>query len=218
MKTIALEQWKLMFIAASDAIAENEKYLNELDSLIGDGDHGSSIRRGFEAVRSVITTSDFRSIGDLFSKVGMEMLQEIGGAIGPLLGSFFTSAGKNARDLTEVDLQIWSGMFSTGVAKVRNFGKASPGDKTMVDALQPASEAFENAAQINLSILIAFQNAVTSARQGADKTSDMVAKFGRAKFLGERALGHQDPGANSIFFILNAMNNVLTDFDKRNSQ
>ena len=153
MKTIDLDQWVRIFIAAADAIAAREKNLNELDSLIGDGDHGSSISRGFEAARSIVTSSTFVSVGDLFSKVGSEMLQGIGGAIGPLLGSFFTAASKNAKDLTEVDLRTWSAMFAAGVAKVRLFGKALPGDKTMSDALQPACDAFEEASQSNLTLL-----------------------------------------------------------------
>jgi dihydroxyacetone kinase-like protein len=217
MKTITLDHWKLMFITACDAIAEKEKYLNELDNLIGDGDHGTSLHRGFEAARSVINTSDMTTVGDLFTKVGSEMLQGIGGAIGPLLGSFFTACARDARDLTEVDLQTWSEMFAAGIAKVRLFGKASPGDKTMIDALQPASEAFAAAVLLNLPLLLAFENAVSAARQGADKTANMVAKYGRAKYLGERGLGHQDPGANSVFFMLNAMTEALTDIDKRNS-
>jgi dihydroxyacetone kinase-like protein len=215
MKTITLAQWKRMLLAACDRIIENEKFLNELDSLIGDGDHGSSMRRGFEAARKIITTYEVNTVGELFSKIGSEMLEGIGGAIGPLLGSFFSACAKNARALTEVDLQTWVGMFKTGVEKVRVFGKASPGDKTMLDALQPAADAFDEAVRSQLSILAAFQNATAAARQGADQTAGMVAKFGRAKFLGERAVGHQDPGANSVCFILEAMAEALASMDSR---
>ena len=211
MQTTSLEQWKVLILAACDAIVENESHLNELDSLIGDGDHGTSMSRGFGAVRKSLTSSEFASIGDLFTRAGYELLQEIGGAIGPLMGSFFVAAARNAKDLQEIDLNTWTGMFSAGVDKIGAFGKASPGDKTILDALLPAQKAFEEAAHLGLTWQAAFHNAAMAARQGADQTAGMVAKFGRAKFLGERSLGHQDPGANSIYIILKAMEDSFED-------
>jgi dihydroxyacetone kinase-like protein len=214
MQTTSLEQWKVLMLAACAAVVENESYLNELDSLIGDGDHGTSMSRGFGAVRLILTSSGFVSIGDLFTKVGYEILQDIGGAIGPLIGSFFIATARKAKDLQEVDLKTWSCMFSAGVEKVRSFGKAAPGDKTILDALIPADKAFEEAAHLGLTWQAAFHNAAMAARQGADQTAGMVAKFGRAKFLGERSVGHQDPGANSIYIILKAMEDTFEEFLK----
>ena len=214
MKTITLDQWKVVLTEVGDVIAAKEKHLNELDSLIGDGDHGSSMKRGFEAVRSLIAESSHTNVGELFSGVGAVLLQEIGGAVGPLLGSFFTAAARQARDLHEVDLAVWSAMFAAGVAKVRQFGKASPGDKTMLDALQPACDAFETANRQSLPLQDAFRKAAGEARLGAEHTAGWVAKFGRAKFLGERAIGHQDPGATSIYFMLDAMAEALSRMEE----
>jgi len=214
MKTITLDQWKVALTAVGDAIAAQEKHLNELDSLIGDGDHGSSMKRGFEAVRSLIAVSSYTTVGELFSGVGSVLLQEIGGAVGPLLGSFFTAAARQARELNEVDLAVWSAMFTAGVAKVRQFGKASPGDKTMLDALQPACDAFEIANRQSLPLQDAFRKAAGEARLGAEHTAGWVAKFGRAKFLGERAIGHQDPGATSIYLMLDAMAEALSRMEE----
>ena len=209
MKTITIDQWKEIFVTIADTIATHEMELNDLDSLIGDGDHGSSMHRGFEAVRSNIAEASFASVGALFTQVGKVMLFEIGGAIGPLLGSFYSAAGKQAGEITETDLPAWTAMFAAGTARIQSFGKAQPGDKTIMDALQPAWEAFNEAAKPGLPLELAFKNAATAARLGADKTEGMVAKFGRAKFLGARAVGHQDPGANSIAIILYAMTEAL---------
>jgi alpha-glucosidase len=214
MKTITINQWKELFLAVADAIAAQEKRLNELDSLIGDGDHGSSIKRGFDAVKASISDSSFGSVGELFSRVGVVILQETGGAIGPLLGSFYMDAAKGTRGLMETDLQVWSGMFSSGVDRISHLGKAQPGDKTLLDALLPAAEVFKEAFGLGFPLVFAFRNAACAARRGADLTGSMVAKFGRAKFLGERALGHQDPGANSIFLMLDAMADALARMDR----
>jgi dihydroxyacetone kinase phosphoprotein-dependent L subunit len=214
MNAIHLNQWKEIIIEVAQTISTHEKKLNDLDSLIGDGDHGSSMKRGFEAVRASISESSFASVGELFSKIGSVMMWEIGGAIGPLLGSFFLAAAKPAKDITETDLSIWSVMFTAGVDRIRAFGKAQCGDKTILDALQPAHEAFLEASHLELPVGFAFRNAAQAARTGADLTSSMVAKFGRAKFLGERSLGHQDPGANSMYFMLNAMADALARLDE----
>jgi dihydroxyacetone kinase-like protein len=213
MKTITIDQWKDIFLTIADSIAAHEKELNDLDNLIGDGDHGSSMHRGFEAVRANIAEASFASVGALFSQVGKVMLFEIGGAIGPLLGSFFTAAGKQAGEAAEMDLTGWTAMFAAGIARIQTFGKAQPGDKTILDALQPAYEAFQEAARQELPLELAFRNAAMSARLGADQTESMVAKFGRAKFLGSRAVGYQDPGANSIALILLAMSSALKRFE-----
>lgn len=209
MKTITIDQWKDIFITIADTIAAHEKELNDLDSLIGDGDHGSSMHRGFEAVRENISEASFASVGALFAQVGKVMLFEIGGAIGPLLGSFFSAAGKQAGEAAETDLAGWAAMVAAGIARIQTFGKAQPGDKTILDALQPACEALQEAARQELALELAFQKAAIAARLGADQTENMVAKFGRAKFLGSRAVGHQDPGANSIALTLFAMASAL---------
>lgn len=214
MNVIYLNQWQEIINEVAHTIAAHEKNLNNLDSLIGDGDHGSSMKRGFDAARAITSDTSFNSVGEFFSKIGSVMMGEIGGAIGPLLGSFFLAAAGPAKDKTATDLATWSEMFTTGVGRIHAFGKAERGDKTILDALQPASEAFQDAFRLELPLGLAFRNAAEAARTGADLTSGMVARFGRAKFLGERALGHQDPGANSMFFMLNAMADTIVRLDE----
>ena len=158
--------------------------------------------------------SSFTSVGDMFSKIGMVMMSEIGGAIGPLLGSFFMALAKPAMEFNETDLSVWTIMFKAGVDRVSLFGKAKPGEKTMLDALYPAAAAFQEAVNLDLPLGFSFRNAAQAARAGADETSGMVAKFGRAKFLGERSLGYQDPGANSIVIMLDAMVEALSGMDE----
>jgi dihydroxyacetone kinase phosphoprotein-dependent L subunit len=214
MKTVHLDQWKYVLVEVAEAIAAHEKDLNALDSLIGDGDHGSSMKRGFEAAKTVVSETSFASIGELFSKISRAMISQTGGAIGPLLGSFFSAAVKPAKDLTEIDLSTWSLMFSAGVDRISSFGKAKTGDKTILDALQPASDTFQEAVRLDLPMGLAFRNATAAAQDGADLTSEMIAKFGRAKFLGERSLGHPDPGANSMALMLGAMAESLFQLDQ----
>lgn len=209
MEIINLDQWIAIFNCVAESIAINEEYLNKLDSMIGDGDHGTSINRGFESVKAKIRDSTFTSVDELFSKVGSVLFQEVGGAIGPLIGTFFMTMGKTVQDRKEINLTLWTLMFSEGVDHIRNLGKAQLGDKTIIDALQPALVSLKEASCQGLSLELAFRNAALAARMGADQTSSMVAKFGRAKFVGPRSLSHQDPGANSIWIILNTMAEVL---------
>lgn len=218
MKAITIEQWKEVLMHIADTLAVHEAELNDLDSLIGDGDHGSSIHRGFEAVQVMINQRIFSSVGELFTQVGKVLLFDIGGAIGPLLGSFFTAAGKQAGEITETDLPTWAEMFTAGVTHVQSIGKAQLGDKTILDALLPASDTFQKASTMGKPMILAFQEAAASARQGADQTEGMVAKFGRAKFLGSRAIGHQDPGANSMALMLAAMFEAFRRYEDVDSE
>ena len=171
------------------AMAEEQRdYLTKLDSNIGDADHGINLTIGFRAVTKNLPEWENENLSSLFKKVGMTLLGKVGGAAGPLYGGFFMKFGEPAVDKDEVTFAEFVEMLKKGVELVETRGKAVVGDKTMVDTLRPALDA-----------LFA---AVEAAEKGRDSTIPLIAKKGRALRLGERAIGHLDPGATSSHLIL----------------
>ncbi|MGT2715354.1 dihydroxyacetone kinase subunit DhaL [Streptococcus respiraculi] len=181
------------------AMIEIERdYLTSLDSNIGDGDHGINLSIGFRDVSKQLENFDKTSetISSLFKKVGMSLLGKVGGASGPLYGSFFLKMGTAAQNKSEVTFAEFVDMYSAGVTAVQNRGKAELGDKTMIDALLPAMEYLTQHKETE-DVVAVMQEALTLMKQGAESTDNIVAKKGRALRLGERAIGHRDPGAES---------------------
>jgi dihydroxyacetone kinase-like protein len=163
--------------------------------------------RGFAAVEKKLQGASIPDIAALFKLVGMTLLSTVGGAAGPLYGGFFLELGKSATGkatLTAADLQA---ILTNGLADIQRRGKAQPGDKTMVDALSPAVIALQSAADGDLGS--ALQRAAAAAKEGADRTVPLQARKGRASYLGERSIGHQDPGATSCWLLLKALAEVL---------
>lgn len=185
-------------------VLEQEKaLLTELDAPIGDSDHGANMARGFGAVRAKLVGLDRGDIGALLKTVGMTLLSTIGGASGPLYGTLFLEAGKQAAGAAALDLAAWTSCLEAGLAGLQRRGKAVPGDKTMVDALGPAIAALKAAEGATLAD--ALGRAAEAARRGAEATTPLVARKGRASYLGERSVGHQDPGATSSWFLLRSL-------------
>jgi dihydroxyacetone kinase-like protein len=192
-----------MFVYVSNKIMESKDVLTQADKAIGDGDHGIGMARGFEAVGQKLETQSFTSIGEMFKSVGMTLMTSIGGAAGAVFGTFFRGAGKNAGDQSELDSQTLSLALQDGLQAVKDRGKAKPGDKTMVDALEPAAV---KSVELNAAPLDEALSEITeAARQGMEKTKQMVATLGKAKTLGERSLGHADPGSLSTYLIFKYM-------------
>lgn len=185
-------------------MAENRDYLIELDAAIGDADHGANMDRGFRAVREKLSGLSDADIGAVLKATGMTLVSTVGGAGGPLYGTFFLQAGMKTTGKTELNLVEWAGTLQAAVEGVMQRGKAEPGDKTMVDALQPAVSALQHACQQNTPLDQALQESAEAARQGMEGTIPLVARKGRASYLGERSAGHQDPGATSSYLILKA--------------
>jgi dihydroxyacetone kinase-like protein len=185
-------------------IAENREYLIELDAAIGDADHGANMDRGFQAVLKKLPEVTDKDIGSIFKTVGMALVSTVGGAGGPLYGTFFLQAGAQTAGKTELSLADWAAALEAAVNGVVMRGKASPGDKTMLDALLPAVEALKKSAQADKSIPSGLQASAEAARQGMLATIPLVARKGRASYLGERSAGHQDPGATSSYLLLKA--------------
>ncbi|RSS76728.1 dihydroxyacetone kinase subunit DhaL [Streptomyces sp. WAC06614] len=184
------------WMAATAAAVEREAArLTELDSPIGDADHGSNLLRGFTAVESALTSDPPTSPGALLQVAGRTLISTVGGASGPLYGTLLRRAGKELGDSTEVSDEQLRAALRTGVDAVAQLGGAAPGDKTMLDALGPGVAA----------LATSYRAAADAAEHGALATVPMQARKGRASYLGERSIGHQDPGATSSALLLGAL-------------
>ncbi len=183
-------------------VAENRTYLTELDSAIGDADHGINMDRGFHAVLEKVDGLETRDIGAAFKAVGMTLISKVGGAAGPLYGTFFLQLGAVTAGKEAIAVDELAAALEAGVAGIQRLGKAEPGDKTMVDALLPARDALRAAANDGLSVGVAVARAAEAAEAGMLATVPLVARKGRASYLGERSAGHQDPGATSTYLLL----------------
>ncbi len=189
-----------------DVVHEQSEYLTELDSAIGDADHGTNLTRGMDAVMAAVG-GDARpaDVAALFSKVGMTLVSSVGGASGPLYGTFFLRLGSTAGDVTELDGDALLQALQAGVGGVVARGRPEAGDKTMYDALQPGIAALETDLAGGRSVSDALRSASEAAAQGRDATRDMLARKGRASYLGQRSVGHIDPGAASSALMMAAL-------------
>jgi dihydroxyacetone kinase-like protein len=193
----AIEDWMKRFAAD---VAENRQYLTKLDGAIGDGDHGTNMDRGMKKALERLEATDGDDIGASLKAVGMALVSSVGGAAGPLYGTLFLQMGQAAAGRSELDLAGFTDALDAGVQGVIKRGKAEPGDKTMLDALGPALEALRAADGDD--VAGALQQAAEAAREGMEATVPLVARKGRASYLGERSAGHQDPGATSSHLLL----------------
>jgi dihydroxyacetone kinase-like protein len=193
----------LEWIKASAAVlSQNRDYLIQLDAAIGDADHGANMDRGFKAVLTKLPEISNQDIGTVFKTVGMTLLSTVGGAGGPLYGTFFLQAGMKSAGKMELGLEEWAAALEAAVNGVVMRGKAELGDKTMVDALTPALNALKQSIDQNQPLEQALQQSAEAARLGMESTIPLVAKKGRASYLGERSAGHQDPGATSSYLLI----------------
>lgn len=195
----------------ADVIHANKEYLTELDAAIGDADHGANMDRGFQAVTGKVAELADKDIGTIFKTVGMTLLSTVGGAGGPLYGTLFLQAGMKTAGKMELTLDDLVTMFDAAVSGVVMRGKAEVGDKTMIDALNPALGALKQASEENQPISTAMQRCAEAGKQGMESTIPLVAKKGRASYLGPRSAGHQDPGATSSYFLLKAASDTWKD-------
>jgi dihydroxyacetone kinase-like protein len=190
--------------ACAQVLAENKDYLIQLDAAIGDADHGANMDRGFQAVKNKMPELSDKDIGTIFKTVGMTLLSTVGGAGGPLYGTFFIQAGTKTSGKMELTLEDWYIALDAALSGVIMRGKAELGDKTMVDALTPAVNALKLAVSNREPIGKALVLSAEAAKKGMEGTIPIVARKGRASYLGERSAGHQDPGATSSYMILKA--------------
>ncbi|MFC0627127.1 dihydroxyacetone kinase subunit DhaL [Kribbella deserti] len=189
-------------------IKENAAYLTELDSAIGDADHGSNMDRGMQAVVELLDAGQFETPGELLKKAGMTLVSKVGGASGPLYGTFLLRFGTALSG--EVTPASVGEALHAGVGGILARGKAEVGDKTMYDAWAPALAAYDAAVAGGGDLASALKAAADAAAQGRDSTTPLVARKGRASYLGERSAGHQDPGATSSTLLLESAARTLT--------
>ncbi len=188
--------------AFSSTVAENKDYLTRLDQAIGDGDHGTNMDRGMKAVQAKLDGLEGDDIGDVLKTVGMTLVSTVGGAAGPLYGTLFLQMGVATAGKSELEPDDWTAALDAAVQGVQMRGKAEPGDKTMVDALIPARDAYSAALGEGASFEEALRRSAQAAEAGMEATIPLVAKKGRASYLGERSAGHQDPGATSTHMLV----------------
>lgn len=188
--------------AYGQVIEDQKDYLTELDSVIGDADHGANMHRGFKAVLVKLPSVEDKDIGTILKTVGMTLLSTVGGAGGPLYSTLFIQAGNMLNGKEEMTLSDWAAALEAAKIGVVKLGKAEPGDKTMVDALTPAVEVLRKATENGHTTSDALVESAQAAKEGMEATIPLVARKGRASYLGERSAGHQDPGATSSFMLL----------------
>ena len=186
-------------------IEAEKEYLPELDNEIGDGDHGINLARGFEAVEKKLPSLAGGDIGALLKGVGMQLVSTVGGASGPLYGTAFMKAGMACKGLTEIDGPAFVKAMEAAVDGIKMRGKATEGEKTMLDALCPALKVLQDDVTAGKSLKEALQDAAQAAEKGVEYTKTIIATKGRASYLGERSLGHQDPGATSSLYLLQVL-------------
>ena len=186
-------------------IEAEKEYLTELDNEIGDGDHGINLARGFAAVEKKLPSLAGGDIGALLKGVGMQLVSTVGGASGPLYGTAFMKAGMACKGLTEIDGPAFVKAMEAAVDGIKMRGKATEGEKTMLDALCPALKVMQDDVAAGKSLKEALQDATQAAEKGVEYTKTIIATKGRASYLGERSLGHQDPGATSSLYLLQVL-------------
>ena len=191
-----------------ERIITNKDYLTELDREIGDSDHGINMARGFKAVLEKVS-QDESDIGAALKKAGMTLLSTVGGASGPLYGTAYMESGKILAGKTEIDSQDMKAVFEASIAGIQKRGKAVRGEKTMLDAIIPASEKYSQKISEGADMIHALESAIESAHEGVEYTKTIIATKGRASYLGERSIGHQDPGATSATLMLEAICDYL---------
>ena len=191
-----------------DSIITNKDFLTELDREIGDSDHGINMARGFHAVLEKVDP-EASDVGATIKKAGMTLLSTVGGASGPLYGTAYMEAGKVLAGKTELTAEDMKAALEAAIAGIQKRGKAVRGEKTMLDALIPASETYAAKIAEGADIVSALDAACASAREGVEYTKTIIATKGRASYLGERSIGHQDPGATSAALTLEAIRDFL---------
>ncbi len=190
---------------ARTEITMHRDELTRLDGAIGDADHGTNLERGFEAVAAKLPDLVGRDIGSMLKTVGMTLVSTVGGSAGPLYGTAFIRSGMQLADLHEIDETHVVAAMEAALEGIQGRGRAQRGEKTMVDAFAPAVDALRTAMAEQPDLIVALRAAVDAAEHGMRATIPMVATKGRASYLGERSIGHQDPGATSTYYLLKAM-------------
>ncbi|MEM7736579.1 MAG: dihydroxyacetone kinase subunit DhaL [Deinococcota bacterium] len=196
--------------ACAEAMTEHKQELTDLDAATGDADHGNNMARGFDKVQSSLEGHAGKSAGDVLKAVAMTLMSSVGGASGPLYGSYFMEASKIIQSSDGITTSELADMLRAGVDAVKRRGRAETGEKTMIDALEPAATAAKQASSEDKDVLAILKDVVAAAKTGMEHTTELKATKGRASYQGDKSIGHQDPGATSSYYMLQALYDVMT--------
>lgn len=191
-----------ILLAMGKVMEENREFLTDLDNVIGDGDHGINMARGFAEVEKQAQTLAEKDIGTILKTVGMTLVSKVGGSSGPLYGTAFMKAGMTIGAKDEIDISDFLSGLDAGIEGIKARGRSTTGEKTMLDAMVPALDAMKDAQAAGEDMAKVLDAGVQAAQKGVEDTKPMVATKGRASYLGERSIGHQDPGATSFTLLL----------------
>ena len=205
MKSLNTTQLKSMLMYTCQVMVDSQEIMCEADRNIGDGDHGIGMAKGFEAALQELQKQEFEDVYKIFFTVGRTMIKEMGGASGIIFGMLFYAGSKNVEPSPELTVKDFVTVFDKALTEIKAKGQAQVGDKTVVDALQPMVEIMQQNLDKDLSFEEITQIALEAAIQGEENSKQYAAKFGRAKTLGDRAIGYPDAGAVSLTLILQAM-------------
>ena len=183
------------------SIKENREYLSEIDGAIGDGDHGINMSKGFSMAEEILSNEEF-NISDGFLTISQVVMNKIGGSMGPLYGSFFRGLSMASKKSDIIDKNVINNMLKKALANLQNISNAKVGDKTLIDVLVPAVNAYSTSIEEEKDLITALNSLIIAAKDGLESTKNLVASIGRSSRLGDRSLGHQDAGATSCFIIL----------------
>ena len=204
---IKIKEW---LSSVADTYEKNKDYLTQLDSYIGDADHGINMNRGFKLVKEMVNNENKESISDIFKSTGTILIKNIGGSSGPLYGTFFLNAGILSNNKENLSLSDITDIFNKGANAISSLGKSKSGEKTMLDTLFPSLDAMKESINENSEDAELFKNKVMEAAEnGMKSTINMLATKGRASYLGERSVGHHDPGATSMFMLIKDLLAIL---------
>ena len=206
---ISNEQLLAWLEGCAEAMNEHKQELTDLDAATGDADHGNNMARGFNKVQEVLPAQTDKTPKDMFKAISMVLMSSVGGASGPLYGSFFMQGGMavNSEDgMSLADLQVF---LEKGVAAVKKRGRSEAGEKTMIDALEPAAEAVKAALVKGADVSSVLAAMVEATKAGMQHTTDLKATKGRASYQGDKSIGHQDPGATSSYYLLRALQETV---------
>jgi dihydroxyacetone kinase-like protein len=202
MAISALEKFNLL-------IEEKKEYLTDLDAAIGDADHGINMNRGMKRVVEKLGSKEYPTFASLYRDVAMTIMSVVGGSAGPLYGTFFMKLGQRLLESDKVSADELADAMQEGLSGVMSLGKSAVGDKTMVDTLAPAIKAFKDNAGRNEND--AWDACAVAAEQGMKDTIPMISRRGRSSYQGERAIGHQDPGATSAYYLISCLRDAFTE-------
>lgn len=195
-------------------IEKNKEYLTRLDSIIGDGDHGINLNRGFEVILNKLPSLEKQEVDVILDNVGRALLESVGGSVGALYGSAIIKAGKIVKGKEKIYLDDLVNMIEAAEDEIKKIGHAELGEKTVLDTIHPFVETLKKASKDNLPFLDALEGGVEAAKKGLESTRQMIAKKGRAKYFGEKTLGYQDVGATSSYLMIESLFKTMKEISK----